>query len=173
MLLNLRTVTAIVLLAATAAFPIASAADDEGHSEAASNKFVGTFFGTTQNAMLSFHSDRTVNVEYANMYNFTGDSQSRSTPGLGVWRKVDSNSIRITYVFFLTEAFGDNYLPNGVILRVTLLALFDDPVNGKSPGYTTSETEVAVFSAGQNPTTDAPFLVVEFPDGSGTRLAAE
>ena len=173
MLIHLRTATAIVLLAATAAFPIASAANGGFHSRAASNKFVGTFFGTTQNVMISLHSDRTVDAVYANMFNFTGDSPSKATPGKGVWRKVGRNSIRITYIFFATEAFGDNYLPNGVALRVTLLASFDAPVNGKSPGYTTSETEVALFSAGQNPTTDAPFLVVDFPDGSGTRLAAE
>jgi hypothetical protein len=171
MLNNLRTVTAIVLLAASAAFSIASTANDEFRSEAAPNKFVGTFFGTTQNVMISFLSDGTVVVVDSSMFNFA--SQSRSTPALGVWRKVDSNSIRLTYVFFTTEVFGDNYLPNGLVIRVTLLATFDDPVAGKSPGYTTSETQIAVFSAGQNPTTEAPFLVVPLADGSGTRLGAE
>ena len=166
-----RAITALVLLAATAVYSIASAADSEFGSKAAPSKFVGTFFGVTTNVMISFHSDGTLVSVDPTMFNFLGNSSS--TPALGVWRHVGDNSVRITYVFFSTEPFGDDYLPNGLIYRVTLLAEFGDPVAGKSPGYTTSETEIALFSAGQNPTTDAPFLVVPFADGSGTRLEAE
>ena len=75
---------------------------------------------------------------------------------------------------FLTEAFGHNYLPNGVIAKTSFTAVFQNPVQGKSPGYTVDLLEIDIFLPGQNPTTDTPVSEINIPfDGAGFRLHVE
>ncbi len=87
---------------------------------------------------------------------------------------VGPNTIRVTGIRFLTEALGHNYQPDGVIIKSTWDAVFDKPVKGRGPGYQVDTITSEAFLPDQNPMTDEPVLVLEFPGSAGTiRVQAE
>jgi hypothetical protein len=168
-----KTLITLMLLVFTAAFATAPMAGNDNSSRATPMKFVGTFYAPAGRT-ISYHSDGTLSVVNATMFN--GDDEladRRTTPFLGVWRKVDDNKIQATALFFTTEAFGDNYSPDGFILKSTWLATYDDMVRGVSPGYNVVDIETEVFFPDQNPITDDPIQVSVIPGGRADRLTAE
>ena len=174
MYVNQKTAMTLLLLACAAAFAPVSMAGNA--SKAAPMKFVGTYYGSS-GTVTSFHSDGTMSIVVADM--FSDDPASKyegrkATPGRGAWRVTGANTIRQTNIIFVTEAFGHNFQPGGAILKTTWDAVFDEPVRGRSPGYTLDKTTVEIFLPGQNPITDVPVLVRETPfAGRGIRLEVE
>ena len=174
---NHKTVIALILLAATAVFSTASISTNYGgkSSKATPIKFVGTYYGV-DDRVYSFHSGGTLTLVGANM--FTDDPGQltegrKSTPFLGIWRKVGANKIEAVSLSFLTEAFGHNYGDAGLIAKTTWVAIFDKPVNGVSPGYTSFDVVVEVFLPDQNPLTDDPLLEFTLPGARADRLTFE
>ena len=175
---NSKTVIALILLAATAVFSTASISTNYGGkpSQATPIKFVGTFYAEG-GRVVSYHSDGTLTLVNADMFSddptlVTGGR--KTTPFLGIWRKVGARKIQAMSLDFATEAFGHNYGDAGFILKTTWTAIFDKPVNGVSPGYTTvGDTVVEVFLPDQNPTSDVPVSVITVPAGRGDRLTFE
>ena len=168
-----KTLITLMLLVFTAAFATAPMAGNGNSSRATPMKFVGTFYAPAGRT-ISYHSDGTLSVVNATMFN--GDAEladRRATPLLGVWRKVDDNKIQATALSFTTEAFGNNYRPDGFILKSTWLATYDEPVQGVSPGYNTGDIVTEVFFPDQNPITDDPILVNVLPGGRADRLNVE
>jgi hypothetical protein len=159
----------LMLLVFAAAFATAPMATADNSSQAAPSKFVGTFY-VESGGVTTIHSDGTVSVVLADMFNA---ADRRATPSQGVWRKVGHNKIQVTTIAFITEAFGDNYRPNGFTVKSTWLSTFDDPVQGVSPGYNTVFIAVELFLPDQNPITDDPVAVVARPDTRGYRLTVE
>jgi hypothetical protein len=86
---------------------------------------------------------------------------------------INDRVIEVTAIFFLTEQFGDNYDPNGMIVKVKYRARFERKVNGVSPGYTTYNGVAQVFTADQNPLSDTPVAVVELESTTASRLQAD
>ena len=167
----------LMLLVFTAAFAAGSMADNHNASKAAPMKFVGVYYSLAGGALVTFHADGTMSAVNAPMF---GDDPENSfqgrkaTPSRGAWRVVGPNTIRVTGVRFLTEAFGHNYQPDGVILKSTWEAVFDKPVQGRSPAYHVGITTSKIFLPDQNPLTDEPVLVLEFPGSEGSfRVEAE
>jgi hypothetical protein len=171
-----KTVMTLLLLVATAAFATVSVADGGSASKAAPMKFVGTYYGLS-GSVVSFHSDGTMSSVGAAMFSdnpTTVYGGRKVTPHQGVWRVVGDNTIRQTNMFFLTEAFGHNYEPDGVIVKQTWEAVFDKSVQGRSPGYHIDAVTTEIFLPDQNPITDEPLQVIETPfDGRGLRLEVE
>ena len=168
-----KTLITLVLLVFTAAFATAPMADNS--SRAAPSKFVGTFYGEA-GRVTTIHSDGTVSLVFSDMFNGapdTGLADRRTTPLLGVWRKVDANKIQVTTLSFTTELFGDNYNPDGFILQAKWLSIYDDPVQGVSPSYNSVNVVAEVFFPDQNPITDDPIAVLAQPDARAHRLTAE
>jgi hypothetical protein len=187
MIQDLRTLFSIVSLAFTfffGAVPIAQGDQSPDHwsfnyieslqkamkgnsSHATPKKFVGTFY--TESTIITYHADGTVQQVVAAMFSDDPSDATNGrkfTPFLGAWKKVGENTIRATHLTFGTEQFGHNYPPdNGVIVKTTWMATFDDAVNGVSPGYTIDNLVSEVFFPGQNPATDEPFAVVEGTGG--------
>jgi hypothetical protein len=98
----------------------------------------------------------------------------RSTPALGVWKKVGKNTIQATTLSFATEIAGHDYDPDGFIIKSTWLAIYDDKVNGVSPGYNVvGDILVEIFSPSQNPTSDEPIVVITLLSGRADRLNLE
>ena len=138
-------------------------------------KILGTFYGE-RSRVITYHSDGTMTLVSADM--FSDDPElvtagRRSTPFLGVWRKVGENKIQVTSLSFVTEAFGHNYHPDGFILKTVWVAVFDEPVNGVSPGYMAVNTVAEVFLPDQNPTSDDPISVLPVAETRAHRLVAE
>jgi hypothetical protein len=133
-------------------------------------KVVGTYFsengGTTTFQPLGTFS--WVVGEFAETSDFR-----RVTPSQGAWRKVGKKTFKVTTIFFLTEQYGDEYKPSGLIVKVRFLAEFDDPVNGKFPGYRSFNGVAEAFLTTQNPTSDEPYAVTELPDSRWYRIVAE
>jgi hypothetical protein len=166
----------LMLLVFTAAFATGSMADDPNDSAAAPMKFVGTYYSLA-GAVTTVHSDGTLSNVHSNMFSDSPDTAfggRKITGAKGVWRVVGPNTIRQTYLRFATEAFGHNYQPDGVILKVSWEAVFDKPVQGRSPGYHIDTITTEVFFPVQNPITDDPVLVIETPfDKRAIRLEVE
>ena len=180
MLASRTAVLTLVLLAATAIFSTASISKNYGEksSQAAPAKFDGTYYTILEEGVVggvvTFHSDGTVSSLVADMFSNDPAGQrqgSRSTPSQGLWRKVGNNEIKITTTFFFTEQFGDNYNPGGFVVNVQYLAVFDDPIKGVSPGYTSYNGVAELFLPNQNPNTDTPVLVVPLTDSTAYRMA--
>lgn len=98
----------------------------------------------------------------------------RETPRQGVWRKVGDNKLRITQLAFLTGVQSHDYSPDGVIMKISWLMVFDKLAKGVSMSYTASKILIEIFLPNQNPTTDEPVQVFEAPGGGkGYRLLAK
>lgn len=167
-----KTVMTLLLLVATAALATASMAENHNASKAAPSKFVGTFYsdGIT-GAMVTVHSDGTMEHIYTDMF---ARGNRRVTPALGVWRQSGDNEIKVTWVRFATELFGDNFSPNGLISKLSYRMVYDELVRGKFAGYSVSSVLIEQFLPGQNPVTDEPILSLEVPASStGFRLEVE
>jgi hypothetical protein len=172
-----KTVMTLVLLVATAAFATVSMAGGGNASKAAPMKFVGAYYSLAGD-LVTFHSDGTMSAVASVMFsddpntNFQG---RKVTPSRGAWRVVGPNTIRVTGIRFSTEPFGHNYQPDGVIVKSTWEAVFDKPVQGRSPAYHVDTITSEVFLPGQNPVTDEPLLVLEFQASSegAIRIEAE
>jgi hypothetical protein len=167
----------LMLLVFTAAFAAGSMADYHNNSKAAPMKFVGAYYSLAGD-LTTFHSDGTMSAVTSVMFSddpINNSFQGRKvTPSRGAWRVVGPNTIRVTGIRFLTEAFGHNYQPDGVIVKSTWEAVFDKPVRGKSPAYHVDTITSEIFLPGQNPITDEPVLVLEFPGSEGAiRIKAE
>ena len=164
-----KTVMTLLLLACTAAFATVSVAGNDNASKAAPMNFVGTYY-SLGGGLTSFHADGTMSAVASNMFSDdpTSSFQGRkTTSSRGVWRKIGNNTIRVTAIRFLTEAFGHNYDPDGVIVKTSWEAVFDKPVQGKSPGYKAGTILAEIFLPDQNPLTDVPVLTLEFPGSEG------
>jgi hypothetical protein len=166
----------LMLLVFTAAFAAGSMADNGNASKAAPMKFVGTYY-SLGGGLSTFHADGTMSSVTSLM--FSDDPENsfqgrKATPSRGAWEVVADNTIRVTGIRFLTEPFGHNYLPNGVIVKSTWEAVFDEPVQGRSPAYHVDIITSKIFLSDQNPLTDEPVLVLEFPGSEGSfRVEAE
>jgi hypothetical protein len=172
-----KALSSLMLLVFTAAFATGSVASDPNESNAAPMKFVGTYYGPAGD-LIDIDSDGTMSAVASIM--FSDDPTNRfggrkATPSRGAWQVVADNTIRVTGIRFLTEPFGHNYLPNGVIVKSTWEAVFDEPVQGRSPAYHVDIITSKIFLSDQNPLTDEPVLVMEFPGGSegAIRIEAE
>jgi hypothetical protein len=175
MFANRKTLITLVFLTFTAAFAAAPMAADDSSSRATPMKFVGTFYGDNSR-IITYNSDGTASLVLADMFTedlLTPSAGRKTTPMLGVWRKVDNNKIQVTTLSFATEQSGHNYNANGFIFKTKWLAIFDEPVKGVSPGYTAVNIVVEGFLPFQNPITDVPAFVVPQPDGRADRLKAE
>jgi hypothetical protein len=175
MFVHRKTLVTLVLLAFTAAFATAPMAANDSSSRATPMKFVGTFYGDNSR-IITYNSDGTASLVIANMFTedlTTLSAGRKSTPMMGVWRKVDDNKIQVTTLNFSMEQLGHNYNENGFIFKTKWLAIFDDPVKGVSPGYTAVNIVVEGFLPGQNPTTAEPAFVFPVPDGRADRLEVE
>jgi hypothetical protein len=171
-----KTLITLMLLVFTAAFATAPMAENGNSSRATPMKFVGTFYGE-DSRIVSYHSDGTLSLVNANMFSDDPNSVTagrRSTPQLGVWRKVDKNTIKATSLSFIMEIGSHNYDPSGLIVKTTWLAIFDDRVNGVFSGNTAVNITAEIFLPSQNPTSDdEPVAVVTLPDSRGYRLTVE
>jgi hypothetical protein len=175
MLSNGKTLIAIVLLAFTANLALAPTAMGDNSSRAAPAKFVGTFYGENDR-IITYHSDGTVSLVDSQMFSddVTNTAGGRkTTPFLGVWKKVGDNMIQVTTLSFATEPTGHNYLPGGLTFKTKWRAIFDEAVNGVSPGYLAVDIVAEVFLPGQNPISDEPFAVVPVQDARSYRLTVE
>jgi hypothetical protein len=177
---NRKTVVALVLLAITAAFSTASISTNYGNDPAKVSpvSFVGTYYTSRDEAtiggMTTFHSDGTVSGVTADMFSFADEQGNRrTTPLLGVWRKTGHHKIQVTSTFFMTEEFGDNYNPGGLVVRISYLAVFDKTVKGLARGYEVRNLVAEAFLPTQNPNTDTPVAVIELAGGGGFRIRAE
>jgi hypothetical protein len=164
-----KTLMTLLLLTFTAAFATGSMAGGGNASKAAPMKFVGNYY-SLGGSLTSFHPDGTMSGVASLM--FSDDPANsfqgrKATPSRGAWRVVGPNAIRVTGIRFLTEAFGHNYLPDGVIVKSTWEAVFDKPVQGRSPGYHVDTITSEIYLPDQNPLTDEPVLVLEFPGSDG------
>ncbi|MEH6617658.1 MAG: hypothetical protein V7699_07445 [Porticoccus sp.] len=179
MFANRKTIIALLLLAVTAALSTASISTNYGEksSQAAPALFQGTYYTVNDGTIggtITFHSDGTVSSIVADMFGFAEGRQfRRSTPSQGVWRKVNNNSIQVTTTVFFTEQNGDHYDPDGLIVKVKFLAVFDDPVKGITPGYKSRNLVAEVFVSSQNPNTDTPVSIIELFGNEGFRLEGE
>ena len=118
--------------------------------------------------MVAIRSDGTMEHVVADM--FSRDDR-RVGPALGVWGRSGKNEIKVTWVRFATEQYGDNFYPNGQTTRMSYKMLFDKPVRGRSNSYKVNGVLIELFSADQNPVTDEPMLSLEWPSSStGYRL---
>ena len=171
---NQKTIIALMLLAVTAAFSTASISTNYGGkpSKATPIKFAGTFYGDNSR-IINYNADGTATLVIADMFTDdinTPSAARKTTPMLGVWRKVDANKIQVTMLSFATEQFGHNFNANGYVFKTSWLAIFDDPVHGVSPGYTAVNIVVEGYLPDQNPLTDDPAFVLPLPDGRADRL---
>ena len=186
MLIDRKTVIALVILAFTAVFSTASISTNYGKKpgKPAPTNFVGTYYtvidGVITGGAITLHSDGTVTSVVADMFEFTeGRADRRSTPSHGVWRKLGNNEIRVTTTFFFSGIPTDDdpdgvYGEDGLVVKVTYRAIFEGNKNGVSPGYDTRDLVAEVFLPTQNPNTDTPVSIVELGDsGSGYRMLAE
>ena len=186
MLSKHKTVLALVILAFTAVFSTASISTNYGKNpgKAAPVNFVGTYYtvidGVTTGGVATLHSDGTVSSVLADMFEFTeGRAGRRSTSSRGVWRKLSNNEVRITTTFFFSGVPTDDdpdgiYGQDGLIVKVTYLAIFEANKKGVSPGYDSRDLVAEVFLPTQNPNTDTPVSIVELGDnGGGYRMVAE
>lgn len=177
MLLHRKTMAAVLLMAVTACLSLAAAVGDNEafRQKAEYMKYVGTYYDDVGD-LINIHADGTVTVVYGNMFTEPGVGGRRVTPALGVWRKVGKHQLQVTSMRFMTDAEGNNYRPDGLIQKITVLAVFDEPVRGQSPGYTIEMGGVMVefFRPDQNPMTDEPIgVIASTGDGSrGYRLDA-
>jgi hypothetical protein len=172
---NGKTLIVIVLLSFTATLAIAPTAMGDNSSRAAPAKFVGTFYGDNDR-IITYHSDGTLSLVSANMFSDDPAAETagrKLTPFLGVWKKVGENTIQVSSLSFTTELFGHNFNPNGFIFKTKWLAIYDDAVNGVSPGYTAVNIVVELFLPGQNPIIEAPIQIVPIPDSRAQRLTVE
>lgn len=165
-------ITALTLLCVISV-PIVA---DSNHkwSRAAPMKYVGTYF--SNEGSVTFHSDGTMSNVTAEMFSDDPNNQTagrKETPRRGVWRKVGRNKFQVTMISYVTEIVGHNYRPDGFILKVKWLAVFDRPVKGVSPGYTAVNIVAEGFLPDQNPLTDEPRFVLPQPDRGAYRLIAE
>jgi hypothetical protein len=171
-----KALTTLMLLVFTAAFAAGSMADNRNASKAAPMKFVGTYY-SLGGGLSTFHADGTMSAVTSLMFSEDPDNSfqgRKATPSRGAWRVVGPNAIRVTAIRFLTEAFGHNYLPDGVIVKSIWEAVFDEPVQGRSPGFHVDTITSEIYLPDQNPLTDEPVLVLEFPGGDGAyRIEAE
>ena len=170
-----KTLSTIMLLVVTAAFATAPMAEDGNSSKASPQKFVGTFYGENGRT-ISYHSDGTMSLVDANMFSDDPNlltAGRRTTPFLGVWKKVGPNTIRVTSLNFATEIAGHDYIPAGFTLKTSWTAVYDAPVEGLSPGYTATEVMVEAFLVGTNPITDGSVAVLALPDSRAERLNAQ
>lgn len=143
---------------------------DEKPSSATPSMFVGTFY-TDGGAMVTIHSDGTMEHIVDNMF-ARGDRGV--TPALGVWLQSGGNEIKVTWLRFATEEFGDNFSPNGLISRVSYNMVFSDREQGKFTRYSVDEVLIEQFLPDQNPVTDEPSSSLEAPSNStGYRLEVE
>ena len=164
-----KTVMTLLLLACTATFATVSVAGDDNASKAAPMKFVGVYY-SSGGGLTTFHADGTMtNVTPVMFSDDPANSLQgrKATPSQGAWRVVGPNTIRVTGIRFLTEAFGHNYQPDGVIVKSTWEAVFDKPVRGRSPAYHGDIITSEIFLPEQNPLTDDPVLVLEFAGSEG------
>jgi hypothetical protein len=176
----LNGVLVLVLLALTSAFSTAALADEK-RSSATPSKFVGTYAYRNQEGNISdittLHKDGTSSTVSAIMYSddLNGPFMGRRvTPRQGVWRVVGKNKVRNTQLAFLTGVQSHDYLPDGVIMKISWLMNFDAPVKGELMGYTVNEIRYEIFLPSQNPTTDEPVQLNEFEtDGRAYRLLAK
>ena len=166
-----RVIALVLLLCATALTTISVAAD----GNAAPNKYVGTYYGADPTTIATFHSDGTYFEVFSTMFNDDPNVNqgTKTTPSQGVWRVVDKNRVRVTSLFFTTEPFGHNYRPGGFIGKLVLEAVFDKPVEGKSPAFTTTNKSLEIFLPDQNPLTDDPIALLPVAEGTWFRLPAE
>jgi hypothetical protein len=171
-----KTLITLMLLVFTAAFATAPMAGNGHSSRATPMKFVGTFYAE-DGRVITYHSGGTVSLVNANMFSDDPNLETagrRSTPALGVWKKVGKNTIQATTLSFATEIAGYNYDPDGFIIKSTWLAIYDDKVNGVSPGYNVvGDILVEIFSPSQNPTSDEPIVVITLLSGRADRLNLE
>jgi hypothetical protein len=164
-----KTVITLLLLVCSTSFAPVSMANEDNATTAAPMKFVGSYYDLG-GSLVTFHADGTMSAVNAVMFSDdpTNSFQARKvTPSRGAWQVVGNDTIRVTAIRFLTEAFGHNYEPNGVILKNSWEAVFAKPVRGKSPGYKAGTITSKIFLPDQNPITDEPVLVLEFPGGEG------
>ena len=130
-------VLALELMVCACVFATTAIAGEGSSSKATPSKYVGTYY-TDAGAMLTIHSDGTLAHIVANMFS---RDERRVTPALGVWRQIGKNEIKVTWVRFHTEQFGDNYSPNGLIQKLSYRMEFDKPVQGRSEGPDLVSTE--------------------------------
>jgi hypothetical protein len=169
LLFNRGTIVAVFFIAVTACLSVAAAADDNNafRQNAKYMKYVGTYY-TDNGQTVTINSDGTQTTVGANMFSVLPESGTlRATPAQGVWRKVGQNQIQITNIRFWTDASGNDYRPNGSIMKATFIALFDKPVGGQSLGFTVEPDTILLefFNPDQNPITDEPFAAG--PGGAG------
>ena len=148
---------AAFLLIFNCAFSGASMAGNNSGSKAAASKFVGTYYSESV-VMLSLHADGT--VEHISSEMFETANTTRLTPALGVWRQMSDNAIRITFVRFQTQPDSHDF---GLTARYSYTAVFDESVQGKSPGYSADTIRVEWWLPGGNPVTDDPLVDIEVP----------
>lgn len=175
MFANRKTLIALLLLAATAAFSTASISTNYGssNSNGSSGSFVGAYV-VANGGMTTFHSDGTLSGIQSNMFSFeAARDYRRTTPSQGVWHNLGKNKVQATTILYLTEQNGDAYDPFGLLVKVSYVAEFDKPVKGKSPGYTTSNVTAEVFSPGSNPNVDAPIYTTQLQGVQAYRLQSE
>jgi hypothetical protein len=161
------------LLVIAVLFTTAPVALGDNSSRATPMKFVGTFYGL-EGRVVTYGADGTVSLVNANMFSDDPNlltAGRRTTPFLGVWRKVGNDTIEATTLSFMTEVAGFDYEDDGFIIKTTWQAKYDDPVNGVSPGYTgLGDIVVEGFTPGQNPVSDTPLFVITLPPANAVRL---
>jgi hypothetical protein len=177
MFTNRKTLITLVLLAFTAAFAAAPIAGEDNSSKAWSTKFAGTYFYES-GAITTIHADGTSSTVGSKMFSDdTVESRGgrRETPRQGVWRMVNANTIRVTQLAFLTAQYSHDYVPDGIIEKISWTMKFDREVNGVFPSYTAKNILFEIFLQGQNPTIDEPVGVLPIIDVGlkGYRLQAK
>ena len=170
MLLNRKTMAAVLFMAVTACLSFGVAADDSDvfRSKAKYMKYVGTYYTDSGGQTVTIHSDGTQTTVPANMFSQYPETGAvrRTTPAQGVWREIGKNEIQITNIRFWTDALGNDYRPDGLIEKATFVAVFDEPVRGQSLRFTVVDGFLLeVFSADKNPITDEPTGVITAPGG--------
>ena len=169
---------AFVMLVFTATIAPTSTAGDGNNSKPAPMKFVGTYYGLSgAGALVTLHSDGTMSAVSSDMFSddLSNSFQGRkATPSRGVWQVIGENTVRVTAIRFLTEASGHNFVPDGVIMKNSWEAVFDKPVHGRSPGYTSGDVSSKFYLPGANPFSDEPVFELVTPfDGVAVRLVGE
>jgi hypothetical protein len=172
-----QNIYAATIFAALASLTLLTACFDNSDASQPTDtymNFVGTYYGESGETFI-IDEDGSQSSVVAHMYAQNPDIRGgrRVTPAQGVWEQVGENEIRGMNIRFWTEPFGDNFSPNGLIMKAKFSMVFDEPVEGSPQTFTLKDVSAEYFTADQNPLTDDPIYVSPLGEQKAWRLEVE
>lgn len=135
-----------------------------------------------QRHLITLHGDGTITSRTAAMFDTEGGGfmGRRSTPAGGSWKMIEGDKVLVTILLSLTgreRSFKDTFNSaggvlddDGLIIRMSYLAEFDQMVRGRYQRFTALNRREEAFIANSNSIPDEPVGVAPGPSGTGWRI---